>query len=56
MAERTQALTEANQRLEDLANTDQLTGLPNRRCAMGSLALAWEAAARDEATPRLWLA
>lgn len=40
--ERTQALTEANQRLDDLANTDTLTGLPNRRCAMRNLAVEWE--------------
>lgn len=42
VAERTQALTEANQRLDDLANTDTLTGLPNRRYAMQSLAIEWE--------------
>jgi diguanylate cyclase (GGDEF)-like protein/hemerythrin-like metal-binding protein len=41
VAERTKALTEANQRLEDLANTDLLTGLPNRRHAMRSFAHEW---------------
>lgn len=47
VADRTQALTEANQRLEDLANTDLLTGLPNRRRALRILAHEWEIAARD---------
>ena len=47
VAERTQALTDANQRLEDLANTDLLTGLPNRRHAMRSLTHEWSIAARD---------
>ena len=41
VAERTQALTEANQRLDYIANTDALTQLPNRRNAMRSLDLAW---------------
>ena len=48
VAERTQALTEANQRLDDLANTDILTGLPNRRYAMRSFATEWEKSVRDE--------
>lgn len=48
VAERTQALTEANQRLEDLANTDLLTGLPNRRHAMRSFADEWTRAQRDD--------
>jgi hemerythrin len=48
VAERTLALTEANQRLEDLANTDTLTGLPNRRYAMRSFAQQWSAAIRDD--------
>ena len=48
VAERTQALTEANQRLEDLANTDLLTGLPNRRHAMRSFAHEWSVALRDD--------
>jgi hemerythrin len=47
VAERTQALTEANQRLDDLANTDTLTALPNRRYAMRRLATAWEASVRE---------
>ena len=46
VAERTQALTEANQRLDELANTDTLTGLPNRRYAMRSLAAEWEISER----------
>ena len=49
VAERTQALTVANQRLEDLANTDLLTGLPNRRHAMRSLAQEWELARHNDA-------
>ena len=47
VAQRTLALTDANQRLEDLANTDILTGLPNRRYALRSFALEWDAAVRD---------
>lgn len=47
VAERTQALTDANQRLDVLANTDILTGLPNRRYALRSFAAEWDAAARD---------
>jgi diguanylate cyclase (GGDEF)-like protein len=49
VAERTLALTDANQRLVDLANTDALTGLPNRRYALRSLALEWDAAIRNGA-------
>lgn len=48
VAERTQALTEANQQLEDLANTDVLTGLPNRRHALRRFASLWDAAVRDD--------
>lgn len=48
VAERTQALTEANQRLEDLANTDLLTGLPNRRHAMRSFAHEWDVAQHND--------
>ena len=44
--ERTRALTEANQRLDDIANTDTLTGLPNRRHAMRSFAIEWETSVR----------
>lgn len=47
VAERTHALTDANQRLDDLANTDVLTKLPNRRYALRSFALEWAAAVRD---------
>ena len=47
VVERTQALTEANRRLDDLANTDTLTGLPNRRYALHRLSAAWDAAERD---------
>ena len=48
VAERTLELAEANHRLEDLANMDTLTGLPNRRYAMRSMALAWELATRGQ--------
>jgi hemerythrin len=41
VAERTQALTDANQQLDDIANTDALTHLPNRRHAMRSFGRAW---------------
>ena len=44
--ERTEALTEANQRLDELANTDSLTGLHNRRYAMRSLAAEWHISER----------
>ena len=47
VAERTQALTDANQRLDGLANTDTLTGLPNRRYAMQSLAMEWKNSAHQ---------
>lgn len=47
VAERTHALSEANQRLEDLANTDTLTGLPNRRYALRSFATEWHASIRN---------
>ncbi len=45
--ERTHALTEANQLLEELAMTDVLTGLPNRRHAMARLAQAWSDSMQD---------
>ncbi len=48
VAERTHALSEANQRLDDLANIDLLTGLPNRRQAMRTLSREWELAVRDK--------
>ncbi len=41
LTERTQALAEANQQLHDIANTDVLTHLPNRRYAMRYFASAW---------------
>jgi len=46
VAKRTKALSEANQHLEELALTDVLTGIPNRRHAMRSLAARWEESAR----------
>ncbi|HKJ04729.1 MAG TPA: bacteriohemerythrin [Geopsychrobacteraceae bacterium] len=42
VSERTNALSEANQHLEELALTDVLTGLPNRRHAMRCLADHWD--------------
>lgn len=48
VAERTQALLEANQQLEDLANTDALTKLPNRRYALRTLAQEWERAVSQD--------
>lgn len=45
--ERTHALAEANQLLEQMALTDVLTGLPNRRQAMAWLAQAWAQSERD---------
>lgn len=50
VGERTAALSDANRRLEDIAHTDPLTGLRNRRFALRSLSGEWEAAQRD-ATP-----
>lgn len=48
VAERTRALSEANQRLEELANTDVLTNLPNRRYALRTLASEWGVAGRED--------
>ncbi|HEY5674112.1 MAG TPA: bacteriohemerythrin [Malonomonas sp.] len=45
--QRTQALSEANQRLDELASTDALTGLPNRRHAMQKLAQLWDESTRN---------
>jgi len=50
VAMRTHALSEANKRLEDMALTDALTGLPNRRHAMARLAQDWSESLR-EGTP-----
>jgi diguanylate cyclase (GGDEF)-like protein len=46
VTERTQALAEANARLETLSVTDVLTGLPNRRKLMETLAGEWARAER----------
>jgi diguanylate cyclase (GGDEF)-like protein/hemerythrin-like metal-binding protein len=45
--ERTKALLEANNNLEQIALTDVLTGLPNRRHAMQQLSLLWDESARN---------
>ena len=50
VAERTRELSIANQQLEEIALTDVLTGLPNRRHAMRRLELAW-AESIKESTP-----
>jgi hemerythrin len=47
VTERTRSLSDANQLLEQLALTDVLTGLPNRRQAMATLAQAWAQSERD---------
>lgn len=47
VAERTLALTDANQRLDEVAHTDMLTGLPNRRYAMQCAASAWDTSVRE---------
>lgn len=47
VAERTRALSNANQLLEQIALTDVLTGLPNRRQAMTTMDRVWAQAARD---------
>lgn len=46
VAERTRSLSEANHLLEEIALTDVLTGLPNRRHAMASFAQAWARSSR----------
>ncbi len=51
--ERTQALSLANQKLEQIALTDVLTGLPNRRHAMNWLNQAWAQAAAGDTTSSL---
>lgn len=50
VAERTSSLSEANRLLEEIALTDVLTGLPNRRHAMARFTQAWGESSRD-ATP-----
>jgi hemerythrin len=47
VAQRTHSLAEANHLLEQMARTDVLTGLPNRRHAMAALAQAWLASVQD---------
>jgi hemerythrin len=47
VAERTEELGIANKQLEEIALTDVLTGLPNRRHAMRQLELAWNESVRE---------
>lgn len=47
VAERTEELSVANRLLENLALTDMLTGLPNRRHALSRLHLLWAEAVHD---------
>ena len=49
VVERTSDLAAANRRLEDLALTDVLTGLPNRRHGMQALSQAWDVTRRQDA-------
>jgi diguanylate cyclase (GGDEF)-like protein/hemerythrin-like metal-binding protein len=49
VAERTKELAVANRQLEEIALTDVLTGLPNRRHAMRCLGLAWKEAIKEDA-------
>ena len=50
VAERTKALDRANERLEQLATTDALTGLPNRRRLDDILDAEWKRAQRHKAS------
>lgn len=50
VTERTHALSEANKRLEELAMTDVLTGLPNRRQAMTRLAQVWAESIKEDSS------
>jgi diguanylate cyclase (GGDEF)-like protein len=50
VAERTEALARANDRLEQLAITDALTGLPNRRRLDEILGVEWQRALRPKAS------
>ena len=47
VAERTEALRAANKRLENIALSDALTDLPNRRHAMEQLSVFWKAQESD---------
>ena len=47
VAERTQELLEANRHFKELALTDVLTGLPNRRHAMRQLTTLWDESLAD---------
>jgi diguanylate cyclase (GGDEF)-like protein/hemerythrin-like metal-binding protein len=49
VAERTRELAVANRQLEEIALTDVLTGLPNRRHAMRQLLQSWEESEKDNA-------
>jgi len=48
--ERTQSLSEANTHLKELALTDVLTGLPNRRYAMQQLDLIWNESIKNKSS------
>ena len=48
IAEKTEALRAANERLEDLSKLDPLTGIPNRREFDAFASRAWRLASRDD--------